>query len=205
MEFLRVLYKKTTKILNNISFLGVVVCIVAIFIGVYGYKDYQSKESFINAKYNYFYSIGDLSIAEELADARAPHLQALREDDPKSRQTLAQEAAMKQSAVMQEVEYQKKMLEQQKKEELDNRLFDLITYISFAISVLIYGISLFWRKKDVNDSKIFQESVLNELNMQHINIEQIVKMQNEQNQKLNSLQTQPVRKGKKKKSRKITN
>ncbi|MGE1103404.1 hypothetical protein [Peribacillus simplex] len=202
MKFIRVLYKETTKILNNISLLGVVVMAVAVYIGFYGYQDYQSKESSINAKYDYLLSIGNLSIADELADARLPQIQATREDDPKSRQTLAQEAAMKQSAVMQEVEYQKKMLDQQRKEELDNRWLDLLTYISFAASVFINGLSLFSRKKDMNASNIFQESVLNGLRMQNINIEQIVKTQNEQNQKFNSLQTKPIRKSKKKKARK---
>lgn len=202
MKFIRVSYKKTTKIFNNISFLGVVICIVAVYIGIYGYQDYQSKEASINAKYNYLLSIGNLSIAGELADARAPQFQATREDDPKSRQTLVQEASMKYTAAKLEVEYQKRMLEQQRKDELDNRWLNLLTYISFALSVFINGVSLSSRKKDLNDSNIFQESVLNELRIQNINIEQIVKTQNEQNQKFNTLQTKPIRKAKKKKARK---
>ncbi|WP_230137349.1 hypothetical protein, partial [Peribacillus frigoritolerans] len=73
MKLKRVSNKKTIKILNNISFSGVLVIILAIYIGVFGIIDYQNKESSINAKYNYLLSIGNLSLADEYADALIPH------------------------------------------------------------------------------------------------------------------------------------
>ncbi|MCM3541323.1 hypothetical protein [Priestia endophytica] len=93
-------------------------------------------------------------------------------NEKKENKLAAHELSIERLKQSQEFDQEMKKLEQQKKEELDNRIFDLITYISLSLSILVFGISLFWRKRDMNDSRDFQDSILNQIVDQTANMEQ---------------------------------
>ena len=174
---------------KNISISGILVIILAVLIGVFGYKDYEAKETAINLKYNYLLSTASINAINNQTGLAIDQLQIMQENDPKKRRIAIKEATLKKSEVIQEIKNQTKLLEEQRAEELDNRFFDLMAYVSFAISILVFGISLFWRKKDVNNSKLFEEAVLEAIAKQNLNIEKLKNIQAEQNRNFKSLQT----------------
>jgi len=181
---------KINKIIfKNISISGILVIILAVLIGVFGYKDYEAKETAINLKYNYLLSTASINAINNQTGLAIDQLQIMQENDPKKRRIAIKEATLKKSEVIQEIKNQTKLLEEQRAEELDNRFFDLMAYVSFAISILVFGISLFWRKKDVNNSKLFEEAVLEAIAKQNLNIEKLKNIQAEQNRNFKSLQT----------------
>lgn len=173
---------------KNISISGILIIILAVLIGGFGYKDYEAKATSINLKYDYLLSIASITAATNKAGIAINELQATLESDPEKKKVAIQEATLKRSETIQEIKNQTKMLEEQRAEELDSRLFDLMAYISFAISILVFGISLFWRKKDANNSKLFQETVLEAMAKQNLDIEKLMNMQFEQDRYFKSLQ-----------------
>ncbi|PFI53531.1 hypothetical protein COI68_30295 [Priestia megaterium] len=181
---------KINKIIfKNISISGILVIILAVLIGVFGYKDYEAKETAINLKYNYLLSTASITAINNQTGLAIDQLQIMQENDPKKRAIAIKEATLRKSEAIQEIKNQTKLLEEQREEELDNRFFDLMAYVSFAISILVFGISLFWRKKDVNNSKLFEEAVLEAMAKQNLNIEKLRNIQAEQNKNFKSLQT----------------
>lgn len=174
---------------KNISISGILVIILAVLIGVFGYKDYEAKETAINVKYDYLLSIASITAVNNKMGIAIDELQATLESDPEKKKVAIQEATLKRSETIQEIKNQTDMLEEQRAEELDSRFFDLMAYISFAISILVFGISLFWRKKDTNNSKVFEEAVLEAISKQNLDIEKLSNIQAEQNWNFNSLQT----------------
>ncbi|WP_369361908.1 hypothetical protein [Priestia megaterium] len=180
---------KINKIIfKNISISGILVIILAVLIGVFGYKDYEAKETAINLKYNYLLTTASIAAVNNQTGLTIDQLQIMLENDPEKRKIAIKEATLKKSEAIQEIKNQTKLLEEQRAEELDNRFFDLMAYVSFAISILVFGISLFWRKKDVNNSKLFEEAVLEAIAKQNLNIEKLSNIQAEQNRNFKSSQ-----------------
>lgn len=190
---------------QNISISGILVIILSVIIAAFGVKDYQSKESAIDTKYNALFSISVQGITADKASIRVDEMAAQLADDADSKKISMSKVVAEGAAISNKIKSERNKLAQQRKEELDNRIFDLVTYISFAISIFIFGISLFWRKRDVNDSREFQQKILNQLSVQNLNIETLHNMQNEQSKNLKRLQNlkplnpSDLKKGKKKK------
>lgn len=182
------LYENTIKIIKKTSILGVLLTILAIIIAGIGFKEYQNQYFSINAKYELLLSVAQLSVASKGRDNLIDQLQNNLQTDPKLKEIAIQKTTSEYGSAVQEVYYQMESLKQQQKEELDNRLFNLLAYISFSISILIFGISLFWRKTDSTKSEVFQQTVLTELSKQNLNIEKVNNIQNAQNKNLKLLQ-----------------
>ncbi|MFP7225851.1 hypothetical protein SFC42_22450 [Priestia filamentosa] len=176
----------TSNRLRNVSISGIFVIILALITMLFGFKDYQSQENVINNKYESFYRAFIMNQSILNVENTASSF-ALLNKEPKN-ELAVHELSIERLKQSQEFSQEIKKLEQQKKEELDNRIFDLITYISLSLSILVFGISLFWRKRDMNDSRAFQDSILNQIVDQTANMEQLQHINKEQKQILSELQ-----------------
>ncbi|MCP1495290.1 preprotein translocase subunit SecF [Peribacillus frigoritolerans] len=158
---------------RKISFWGIIVFGLAIFILYLGIKDYQQQELEINAKYNFQLSLANMSISAESALVAIEQSQFKLEQDPTKKAAIAQEIRARLNTLQLEKKTTKEKLEQQIEEELDGRLFDLLTYFSLSATFLIFGFSLFWRKKDIINMEVQYKSILSNLDKKNHDIEQI--------------------------------
>jgi hypothetical protein len=161
------------KKLRKISFSGIIVYGLTILILFIGFKDYQQQKLSINAKYDFQLNLANMSLTTEMASVNIDNLQLNLENDPTKKEIIKKEIQSK----LQEIQIEKmsitEKINKQKEEELDARIFNLLSYVSLAITFFIFGVSLFWRKKDVINMEEQQDVILYNLNKQNHDIEQI--------------------------------
>ncbi|WP_411334472.1 hypothetical protein ACK1LH_03270 [Metabacillus indicus] len=159
--------------IRRISLAGIIVFVLATFILFVGLKDYQQQGININAKYDIQQNLANLSLSLEMTSISIKKVQFKLENEPTKKEIIQREIDSK----LREMQIEKlsiiDKITKQRKEELDSRIFNLLSYVSLAITIFIFGVSLFWRKKDVIHMGKQQEAILTKLNKQNQIIEEV--------------------------------
>lgn len=173
------------KKLRGVSLSGIVVLILAIFISLIGVKDYQQQKLRINDEYKFKLHLAEISLRSEMLSIQLNQTRLVLENDPQNKKIIARDITSKKKELKVEKFSSQEKLKQQRKEELNGRIFNLLTYISLAITFFIFGISLFWRKKDAINTEEQQKLILTYLSEKSHDLEQIKESLQAQNVILN--------------------
>lgn len=161
------------KKLSKYSLSSILVYVLAIFIAFFGVKDYQQQRLRINADYDFQLNVANMSMATEMTLIQIEQTQLKLENDPTKKSVIQKELASKIQAVNIEKMTITEKVNKQREEELDGRIFDLLTYFSLSITFFMFGITLSWRKKDALNMEEQQKVILYNLNKKNHDIEQM--------------------------------
>ncbi|MGG3643194.1 hypothetical protein ABES38_17700 [Bacillus gobiensis] len=179
------------KKLRRISIFGIVMFILGIFISYLGVKEYQQQGLRINSSYALQHTLASASIKIQTADIQSlmANLKLENYANPtKNDEIKKNELKLRIQEMLIDKQSIEEELKIQKEQELHGRIYDLLTYLSLGITFFIFGLSLFWRKKDVMNAEEQHHTILSKYN-QHSNqlrqIKEYLQAQTDERQHLN--------------------
>ncbi|WP_408011130.1 hypothetical protein ACJROX_12815 [Pseudalkalibacillus sp. A8] len=159
--------------MKKISISGIIVCGLSIVVLFFGLYDYQQQELKINNEYEMKLSLVNMSLQSEKLLIRVEQLRSSLKNEPTEKEIIKREIDTRLRGLNLKKISNIQKIKQQRKEELDGRIFNFLTYVSLAITIFIFGISLFWRKNDFIETRVQQKDIINKIIQNNSELEQI--------------------------------